>query len=116
MSSAGNSIKLSQSGALTISASSASTLTLTNYTVSGLKIAGLTSTAGLVLNNTKYVRGYIANGSKIIDLLGLNGSNVCNVGYSDNQTVLRGTSINYNSTTGTKIASDKNLKKDFMII
>ena len=116
MSSAGNSIKLSQSGALTISASSASTLTLTNYTVSGLKIAGLTSTAGLVLNNTKYVRGYIANGSKIIDLLGLNGSNVCNVGYSDNQTVLRGTSINYNSTTGTKIASDKNLKKDFITL
>lgn len=116
MSSAGNSIKLSQSGALTISASSASTLTLTNYTVSGLKIAGLTSTAGLVLNNTKYVRGYIADGSKIIDLLGLNGSNVCNVGYSDNQTVLRGTSINYNSTTGTKIASDKNLKKDFITL
>lgn len=116
MSSAGNSIKLSQSGALTISASSASTLTLTNYTVSGLKIAGLTSTAGLVLNNTKYVRGYIANGSKIIDLLGLNGSNVCNVGYSDYQTVLRGTSINYNSTTGTKIASDKNLKKDFITL
>lgn len=116
MTSAGNSIKLSQSGALTISASSASTLTLTNYTVSGLKIAGLTSTAGLVLNNTKYVRGYIANGSKIIDLLGLNGSNVCNVGYSDNQTVLRGTSINYNSTTGTKIASDKNLKKDFITL
>lgn len=116
MSSAGNSIKLSQSGALTISASSASTLTLTNYTVSGLKIAGLTSTAGLVLNNTKYVRSYIANGSKIIDLLGLNGSNVCNVGYSDNQTVLRGTSINYNSTTGTKIASDKNLKKDFITL
>ena len=116
MSSAGNSIKLSQSGDLTFSATHASTLTLTNYTVSGLKIAGLTSTAGLVLNNTKYVRGYIANGSKIIDLLGLNGSNVCNVGYSDNQTVLRGTSINYNSTTGTKIASDKNLKKDFITL
>ena len=116
ISSAGNSIKLSQSGALTFSASSASTLTLTNYTVSGLKIAGLTSTAGLILNNTKYVRGYIANGSKIIDLLGLNGSNVCNVGYSDYQTVLRGTSINYNSTTGTKIASDKNLKKDFITL
>lgn len=116
MTSAGNSIKLSQSGALTFSATHASTLTLTNYTVSGLKIAGLTSTAGLVLNNTKYVRGYIANGSKIIDLLGLNGSDVCNVGYSDNQTVLRGTSINYNSTTGTKIASDKNLKKDFITL
>ena len=116
MSSAGNSIKLSQSGALTFSASSASTLTLTNYTVNGLKIAGLTSTAGLILNNTKYVRGYIANGSKIVDLLGLNGSNVCNVGYSDYQTVLRGTSINYNSTTGTKIASDKNLKKDFITL
>lgn len=116
MTSAGNSIKISQSGALTFSATHASTLTLTNYTVSGLKIAGLTSTAGLVLNNTKYVRGYIANGSKIIDLLGLNGSDVCNVGYSDNQTVLRGTSINYNSTTGTKIASDKNLKKDFITL
>jgi hypothetical protein len=116
MTSAGNSIKLSQSGALTFSATHASTLTLTNYTVSGLKIAGLTSTAGLVLNNTKYVRGYIANGSKIIDLLGLNGSDVCNVGYSDNQTVLRGTSINYNSTTGTTIASDKNLKKDFITL
>lgn len=98
------------------SSASSNTINLSNYTVRGLKIAGLTSTAGLVLNNTKYVRGYIANGSKIIDLLGLNGSDVCNVGYSDNQTVLRGTSINYNSTTGTKIASDKNLKKDFITL
>ena len=73
-SSAGNSIKLSLSDDITISETHASTLTLTNYTVSGLKIAGLTSTAGLVLNNTKYVRGYIANGSKIIDLIVLNVS------------------------------------------
>lgn len=98
------------------STASSNVINLTNYTVNGLKIAGLTSTAGLVLNNTKYVRGYIANGSKIIDLLGLNGSNVCNVGYSDYQMVLRGSSITYNSTTGTKIASDKNLKKDFITL
>lgn len=95
-----------------ISSTNSGTLALSNFNVTGLKCSGLTSSAGLVLANTKYVRGVISD-TETIDLIGASGSN-CNVGYSGHVTVLRGSSVKLGSSSGTAVQSDRNLKKDFI--
>lgn len=94
-----------------ISSTNSGTLALSNFNVTGLKCSGLTSSAGLVLDNTKYVRGALTNGT-IKDLVGVNGSNVCNVGISSGSTTIQGTTVKLQS--GASVTSDKNLKKDFV--
>lgn len=96
---------------ISISASGSGTLSMSNFNVTGLQCSGLTSSAGLILANTKYVRGTLTNGT-IKDLVGVNGSNVCNVGISSGSTTIQGTTVKLQS--GASVTSDKNLKKDFV--
>lgn len=87
-------------------------LALSNFNVTGLKCSGLTSSAGLILANTKYVRGISADGNNTSDMLGINGSNVCNVAVKDGTTTIQGKTVKLQS--GSVVSSDKNLKKDFV--
>lgn len=96
---------------ISISASGSGTLSMSNFNVTGLQCSGLTSSAGLILANTKYVRGTLTNGT-IKDLVGVNGSNICNVGISSGSTTIQGTTVKLQS--GASVTSDKNLKKDFV--
>lgn len=94
-----------------ISSTNSGTLALSNFNVTGLKCSGLTSSAGLILANTKYVRGTLTDGN-VKDLVGVNGSNVCNVGISSGDTTIQGKTIKLQSSP--TVISDKNLKKDFV--
>ena len=96
---------------ISLSTSGSGTLSMSNFNVTGLQCSGLTSSAGLILANTKYVRGTLTNGN-IKDLVGVNGSNVCNVGISSGSTTIQGTTVKLQS--GASVTSDKNLKKDFV--
>lgn len=95
-----------------ISSTNSGTLALSNFNVTGLKCSGLTSSAGLILANTKYVRGISADGNNTSDMLGINGSNVCNVAVKDGTTTIQGKTVKLQS--GSVVSSDKNLKKDFV--
>ena len=96
---------------ISLSASGSGTLSMSNFNVTGLKCSGLTSSAGLILSNTKYVRGILTDGN-VKDLVGVNGSNVCNVGISSGDTTIQGKTIKLQSSP--TVISDKNLKKDFI--
>ena len=96
---------------ISLSTSGSGTLSMSNFNVTGLQCSGLTSSAGLILANTKYVRGTLTNGT-IKDLVGVNGSNICNVGISSGSTTIQGTTVKLQS--GASVTSDKNLKKDFV--
>lgn len=95
-----------------ISSTNSGTLALSNFNVTGLKCSGLTSSAGLILANTKYVRGISADGNNTSDMLGINGSNVCNVAVKDGTTTIQGKTVKLQSSS--VVSSDKNLKKDFV--
>lgn len=95
-----------------ISSTNSGTLALSNFNVTGLKCSGLTSSAGLILANTKYVRGISADGNNTSDMLGINGSNVCNVAVKDGTTTIQGKTVKLQS--GSVVSSDKNLKRDFV--
>lgn len=95
-----------------ISSTNSGTLALSNFNVTGLKCSGLKSSAGLILANTKYVRGISADGNNTSDMLGINGSNVCNVAVKDGTTTIQGKTVKLQS--GSVVSSDKNLKKDFV--
>lgn len=97
---------------INISSTNSGTLALSNFNVTGLKCSGLTSSAGLILANTKYVRGISADGNNTSDMLGINGSNVCNVAVKDGTTTIQGKTVKLQS--GSVVSSDKNLKKDFV--
>lgn len=97
---------------ISLSSSGSGTLSMSNFNVTGLKCSGLTSSAGLILANTKYVRGVISS-TETIDLIGASGTN-CNVGYTGHVTVLRGSSVKLGNASGTEVKSDRNLKKDFI--
>lgn len=97
---------------ISLSASGSGTLSMSNFNVTGLKCSGLTSSAGLILTNTKYVRGISADGNNISDMLGINGSNVCNVAVKDGTTTIQGKTVKLQS--GSVVSSDKNLKRDFV--
>ncbi len=97
---------------ISLSASGSGTLSMSNFNVTGLKCSGLTSSAGLILANTKYVRGISADGNNTSDMLGINGSNVCNVAVKDGTTTIQGKTVKLQS--GSVVSSDKNLKKDFV--
>lgn len=97
---------------ISLSASGSGTLSMSNFNVTGLKCSGLTSSAGLILTNTKYVRGISADGNNTSDMLGINGSNVCNVAVKDGTTTIQGKTVKLQS--GSVVSSDKNLKRDFV--
>lgn len=82
-----------------------------NVSISGT-VSGFTTTAGIVLNNAKYIRAKNTSGT-IYDICGVGSNNAVRLGNNSVVTRLYGSSI-YLKDTSTSVSSDENIKKDFV--
>lgn len=94
-------------------ASSSSSVTRNfNINFDRLNVTGqIYSSNSIYLANTKYIRGANKSGT-YNDIFGVSSDNACYVGIGAYATVLRGSSVKLQSTSGSAVTSDRNLKEE----